>query len=158
MNFRHRTLFAIMALAGALFFLARINPWLPVLPLVMFGPLTVVFFKRPTWLLATIVATWSAWLAGLVAVSDISSWGWGGITYDLFGVGVYLDGLYFKTALEPFEFKLWFFGLDASLDGHSSDLYFSHFSLMLSIIAYGLGLQLLALRLKRHKAKAEQPA
>ena len=49
MKFRLKTLFALTAVAGVWFFLARPNPWLPVLLAVMFGPATVAFAVRRPW-------------------------------------------------------------------------------------------------------------
>ena len=46
MKFRLKTLFALTAKAGALFFLARFNSWLPVAVGVAFGPATVALMLR----------------------------------------------------------------------------------------------------------------
>ena len=57
MRFRLKTLFATTAVAGLWFFLARLNPWLPVLLVVMFGPATVAFLWCPAKILVAMLAT-----------------------------------------------------------------------------------------------------
>ena len=160
MKFRLRTLFAITAISGALLFLARKNALLPVLPLAMFGPATVVFFKRPTWILGTIVATLTVWLAGWVVLHEIEIDPSNAEAFRelLIVHGVHFDdiGFSFKIPWMHFRLRAATFGID-QYGGFWSTLYLQHALLMLLIIAYGLSLQLLAWWLKRRR-EAEQPA
>lgn len=153
MKFRLRTLFALTAISGASFFLARINPWLPVLPLVMFCPLTVVYFKRPSWIPATIIATLTLWLTGVVILDACAARGLG------FLPGSVGNGLCFYVPGDSwrFGFNIGSLVVTSSLIGEPPVMYLSHPLLMLFIAAYGLALQFLAW-LVRRRAKAGQPA
>ena len=156
MKFRLRAMFALTAVSGALFFLARINRWLPILPLVMFGPLTVVFFKRPTWILGTIVATTTVW-AGVVVAAALEVWG--GPTLDSPGAALSAYGVHVTpTLLWEFQCDIGSLAVTESLGGHFTIVHLSHPLLQLLVTAYGLTLQFLAWWLKRRRAKAEQPA
>ena len=75
MKFRLKTLFALTAVAGVWFFLARLNPWLPVLLALVFGPATVAFTCKREWIVQGTTCSLALLFSIWIAVPDIHD-GW----------------------------------------------------------------------------------
>ena len=155
MKFRLKTLFALTAVAGVYLFLARLNPWLPVLFTVMFAAPTAAFALNRQWVTRCATVSMAAVLILWICVTTITGiQGWRNDSAT-FGISAFAIGLNLYGIATPSQPP----GYNPMYDG--AVLYSVHFSdskwylniywqgIITTTFLYGIILNLLAHWLER---------